>query len=383
MPGPGSKSLDTARDDGRLSQNLSLDPRCYWDNSFFELEVKTLFRHSWVSIGRFDQVPNQGDYLALEVAGIPLIITRDDAGNLHALANSCRHRGTQLLKAGRGHCQRLTCPFHGWSYALDGALMSAPKMSGAVAFDLADYPLQRMPIAVRAGFIFVDPLGQAGDIDEWLGDFEAVHTPWQLSRLLTGYDTSLVVECNWKAFLEVFNEYYHLRKVHPHSFSLYYDTPDPGEQVRGNFATQFGDHHGERSVAKVSDGSKPLPMFPDLKGRNKNGTRYTWVFPGLAFAASSDALWSFGVEPLSPERTRVTMAVCFAPEVTQQADFAERFAPYHQRMQEGLEEDLEVLQRQQRGLTSPLARPGPYAPLLEDSVRRFHVWLGARVAMPS
>jgi phenylpropionate dioxygenase-like ring-hydroxylating dioxygenase large terminal subunit len=136
-------------------------------------------------------------------------------------------------------------------------------------------------------------------------------------------------------------------------------------------------------VAKVSDGRKSLPMFPGLKGRNRNGTRYTWLFPGLAFAASSDALWSFGVEPLSPERTRVTMAVCFAPEVTQQADFFERFAPYRQRMQEGLEEDLEVLQRQQRGLTSPLARPGPYAPLLEDSVRRFHVWLSARVAMPS
>ena len=77
------------------------------------------------------------------------------------------------------------------------------------------------------------------------------------------------------------------------------------------------------------------------------------------------------------------MAVCFAPEVIQQADFAERFAPYRQRMQEGLEEDLEVLQRQQHGLTSPLARPGPYAPLLEDSVRRFHVWLSARLAMPS
>ncbi len=66
MPGPGGKSSNATRGDGRLSQNLSLDPRCYWDNSFFELEVKTLFRHSWVSIGRFDQVPNQGDYLALE-----------------------------------------------------------------------------------------------------------------------------------------------------------------------------------------------------------------------------------------------------------------------------------------------------------------------------
>ena len=170
---------------------LSLDPSCYWDKSFFETEIRSIFRQSWISVGRFDRVPNRGDYLALEVGGIPLIITRDDAGNLNALANSCRHRGTQLLDPGRGHCQRIICPFHGWSYALDGSLLSAPKMSGVGDFDLATYPLQRIPVEVRAGFIFVDPLGQAGDIDDWLGDFEALHMPWDISRLLTGYDTSL------------------------------------------------------------------------------------------------------------------------------------------------------------------------------------------------
>ena len=358
---------------------LSLDPSCYWDKSFFETEIRSIFRQSWISVGRFDRVPNRGDYLALEVGGIPLIITRDDAGNLNALANSCRHRGTQLLDPGRGHCQRIICPFHGWSYALDGSLLSAPKMSGVADFDLATYPLQRIPVEVRAGFIFVDPLGQAGDIDDWLGDFEALHMPWDISRLLTGYDTSLEVGCNWKAFLEVFNEYYHLPKVHPKSFSLYYATPDPGDQVRGNFATQFGRHQGTRSVAKVSDGSKPLPIFPGLKGRNRNGTRYTWLFPGLSFAVSSDALWSFIVEPLSPERTRVTLGVCFAPEVMQEDDFAERLAPYRQRMEEGLQEDLEVLKRLQHGLTSPLAHPGPYAPVLEDSVQQFHGWLRHRL----
>ena len=95
-----------SRVDGKKSDaihgdiQLSLDPSCYWDKSFFETEIRSIFRQSWISVGRFDRVPNRGDYLALEVGGIPLIITRDDAGNLNALANSCRHRGTQLLDPG-------------------------------------------------------------------------------------------------------------------------------------------------------------------------------------------------------------------------------------------------------------------------------------------
>ena len=115
----------------------SLPPWCYTDQDFFERELASAFRSAWASLGRADRVPAPGDYAAVDLAGVPLLLLRDKTGEPRAFANSCRHRGTKLL-AGSGRCRTVTCPFHGWVYGLDGALIHAPDMERAEGFVRVD-----------------------------------------------------------------------------------------------------------------------------------------------------------------------------------------------------------------------------------------------------
>ena len=353
----------------------TLPPACYVDEVLFEREMDRAFRGGWVCVGRLDALTVPGDYLALEVAGTPLVLLLDSTRRLRAFANTCRHRGMRLLPPGQGRCERIVCPFHAWTYGLDGALQTAPRMDAAVDFYKADYGLVSVPVESRAGFTFVNVDGTASPIDAWLGDFEAVHRPWQLGELITASTRELEVRCNWKIFLEVFNEYYHLQKVHPGTFSVYYASPDPLDKVAGNFSTQFGEHRGVSSTGKVDDGTEPLPPLPGLSGRNLVGTRYSWVYPNLTFAASIDAVWIFEAIPLAPALTRVNMTVCFPQASVDQADFAAKLSVYERRMEAGLAEDIPVIETQQRGISSSLARAGRYSPLYEPSVHAFHCWI--------
>ncbi|MEE3281218.1 MAG: aromatic ring-hydroxylating dioxygenase subunit alpha, partial [Pseudomonadota bacterium] len=322
----------------------SLPPVCYVDEVLFEREMARGFRGGWVSVGRLDNLVVPGDYLALDVGATPLLLLLDSSHQLRAFANTCRHRGMRLLPPGRGRCERIVCPFHAWTYGLDGALLTAPRMDGAVDFCNTDYGLVAVPAASRAGFAFVNVDGAAAPIDTWLGDFEAVHRPWRLDDLITASSREFEVRCNWKIFLEVFNEYYHLQKVHPGTFSVYYASPDPLDKVAGNFSTQFGEHRGVSSTGKVDDGTQPLPPLPGLSGRNLLGTRYSWVYPNLTFAASIDAVWIFEAMPLAPALTRVNMTVCFPQASVEQADFATKLSAYERRMEAGLAEDISVIE---------------------------------------
>ena len=358
-----------------VDQAESLPPWCYTAQSVYAREQETIFRGGWVSVGREDRWQNPCDYVALEVGGTPIIVLRGEDGVLRSFANSCRHRGMLLLEPGEGRCERITCPFHGWNYRLDGSLQSAPKMADAVDFDVGNYGLVEVQLATRAGFVFVNLDGSAGNVDDWLGDFEVLHQPWSLGTAVTGYRSEFQIRCNWKAYLEVFNEYYHIQKVHPRTVGMLYETPEPPDEVSGNFTTQFGLHKEVGSVGKLDDGSEPLPIMSTLGGKERSGTRYTWVYPSLTFAASVDAIWILEACPRNVDTTVGSLTLCFPEETAAREDFLDRAEAYRRRMDVALAEDIEILERQQIGLNSVLARPGRFSPLLEPSVHAFQAWL--------
>ena len=353
----------------------SLPPWCYTARAFFEAESVRAFRSAWASVGRADRVAGPGDYAAIELAGVPILLLRDRAGVLRAFANSCRHRGTKLLQ-GSGNCRAIKCPFHGWSYALDGRLTWAPAMERAEGFDQADYGLVPVRLGVSDGFAFVNLDGTAPELDDWLGDFSALHAPWRFAEMVTARRREFEVACNWKLFLEVFNEYYHLPWVHPRSIGGIYDPPGDPDPVAGQYMTQFGTHEGSSGLLD-GDRDRAFPTLETLKGRNRSGTRYTLVFPNLTFAASGDAAWIYDVNPLAPDRTRVAMTCCFSPAAAALPDFAERAEAYLRRLDVAIAEDIEVLERQQAGLDSPLARPGRFSDL-EPNVATFERWIAER-----
>jgi phenylpropionate dioxygenase-like ring-hydroxylating dioxygenase large terminal subunit len=355
----------------------SLPPVCYTGRDFHETEITRVFRATWVSLGRADRVAKPGDYAAIELAGAPIVLLRDRDGGLRAFANSCRHRGTKLLQ-GSGSCRTIKCPFHAWTYALDGRLTWTPAMERTEDFREADYGLLPVRLAERDGFVFVNLDGAAPELDAWLGDFSARHAPWRLGEMASARRRDFEVACNWKLFLEVFNEYYHLPWVHPDSIGGIYDTPDEPEETAGNYVTQFGTHEGSGGLL-AEDRERPLPPIESLSARQRSGTRYSLVFPNLTFAAAGEAMWVYEVVPLAPDRTAVGMTCCFPSASAGLPDFAERAEAYFRRLDRAIAEDIEVLELQQAGLDSPLARPGRFS-RLEPNVAAFERWIAERCA---
>jgi phenylpropionate dioxygenase-like ring-hydroxylating dioxygenase large terminal subunit len=353
-----------------------IPPACYADAGLLPLERRALFRHGWIGLGRADRWRNAGDYSALEVAGVPLIVLRNRVGELKAFANSCRHRGSLLLE-GDGNCKKIKCPFHWWTYDLDGRLKVYPRMENSIDFDSADFGLVEFALAERFGFVFVSFEQSPPPIDEWLCDFEVFHGPWDLPRWRTTRVREFDAACNWKTFIEVFNEYYHLPMVHPDSISWNYPEPDRIDARRGEYATQFGVTEGAAALMRDTQ-QYALPVAPGLDGRESSGTRYTWIFPNLTFALSQDSMWIYQAFPLDGGRCRVVQTICFPADSLELDDFEQRAAHYYARIDSALDEDLPFLQRQQQGLDSPFALPGRFG-ALEPAVGRFAHWYAKRL----
>ena len=356
---------------------FTLPPVCYRDGAIQELERDLIFRKHWLGVGRADRVKSPGDFAALEIAGVPLILLRDAEGVLRAFANTCRHRGARLLE-GEGSCRRISCPFHGWTYKLDGSLTGGPALEETKDFDKSQFGLIDYRVEERAGFVFVCFDDTAPDLDRQLGDFEALHAPWPLEGLVTTRRRSLTVNCNWKAFLEVFNEYYHLPYIHPKSINRVYKAPDAPDETNGDYTSQFGETEGTGGLMEKEQ-DHVLPGMANLQGRAARGTRYTWLFPNLTFAAGNEGLWVYEAYPLEPQRCLIHQSLCFPPETVRQPDFAERVAYYYRRMDAALDEDIPALENQQRGLASPDARQGRFSATLEPSVAAFANWYARKL----
>ena len=368
---PGNVGADLVLVRPPYARSATLPPACYHDETVLAAEREQLFRKGWVGIGRGDRWSKPGDFTALDIGGVPVAILRDKDGTLRAFANTCRHRGAKLLE-GCGNAQRITCPFHAWTYGLDGTLRGAPRMAHAQDFSKDDHALIAFRAEERSGFAFVCLDQSTGDIDQWLGDFDAIHTPWPLDQLVTTRRRDLEVGCNWKLFLEVFNEYYHLPYVHGGTFGEIYGEPDPVDETVGAFSSQFGLTKGTGGL-KESEQEFALAPRPGLDGRNRDGTRYTWAFPAMTFAAGTDAMWVYEARPLAIDRCHVSMSVCFPRATIDAEGFAARADHYYQRMDEALEEDRGMLERQQAGMTSPFAKQGRFGEL-EPSVANFAFW---------
>ena len=332
-------------------------------------------------MGRADLVSNPGDYICLDFAKQAVILLRDKASDLHLFANTCRHRGARLME-GQGQTPGIRCPFHSWAYKLTGELAGAPRMEELPGFCKSDYGLIQYHVREFCGFIFGCFAENAPDFDQAMMDFDQLHAPWPLQSLVSTRRRTFEVACNWKAFIEVFNEYYHLPFVHPDSIDDLYLDPDPGDQPQGQFASQFGSTEGTGALLQDQQ-DQPLPIMPGLKGRAAAGVRYTWIFPNATFAAGVDALWLYEAYPITASRCHVVQTACFPPETVADPDFKNKVKAYYERLDAALDEDIPALVNQQKGLEHFDARQGPFQPLLEPNVARFADWYAASMTAKS
>lgn len=355
-----------------IVSSASLPPQCYSSPEVLEREKQQLFMQSWIGVGRIDQWQKAGDYSTLNILDIPIILIKDKSQKIKAYSNSCRHRGAKLLE-GKGHCRTICCPFHSWTYDFDGNLIFAPKLKDSKTFDYADYGLVEINCAERDGFVFINFNQQAESIDDWLGEFSNVHEPWKFDELVSYKRHEFTIDCNWKSFLDVFNEYYHLPYIHKTTINEAYKEPEPASTMQGNFASQFGSTEGSGGLLEETQ-QYMLPATEGMDNKHANGVRYTWVYPNLTFAASAEATWIYEALPITEQQSQIRLTLCFPKNSTELNDFETKANFYYDRLIAAINEDILALENQQLGLNSPLAKQGRYHELLEPNIAHFDFW---------
>lgn len=353
----------------------TLPPFAYHDRDFYRLEIERIFRRCWNFVGHEGRVPDAGAYATLDLAGIPVALLRDEDGIVRAFANTCRHRGAQVLE-GEGRCRRMVCPYHGWTYALDGRLVGARGMEDTRDFDLAEHGLLELRLERLGKLMWICFNDDAPPLREALGDLPALLEPYALDELVLTRRTEYQVSCNWKVYVENFMDYYHTPTVHRASIargnlSTYHDNPPTVEDGGGHYLCLYARHGGSAALLEGDDGFAPLPT---LSGRAAQGSTYVCAYPSALLGCTRDCVWYVEIHPTGPDTIRLALGSCFHPQATARADFPEVVAAYYRRWDVTVEEDNRINERQQRGVGSPLARAGRVS-RLEALSHTFRNWL--------
>ena len=195
----------------------------YTSPEFLERERTFVFRRTWMVAARESDVPHAGDRFPVDALGDSLLLVRGEDGVVRTFHNTCRHRGTRLVSRQCGG-QRITCPYHGWTYNLDGCLIGVPKAKGFDSLNKETLGLFPVRTECWGGFVWVTFNPDAPPITQYLGPLVEQLSPYHLEDMRPLFRRSWTLQCNWKAVLDQATESYHLRMVHGHSIGQVIDT---------------------------------------------------------------------------------------------------------------------------------------------------------------
>ena len=345
-----------------------LPPEAYTTAEVFEWE-KANFFSGWQCIGRSADIAKAGMQRADRVGDTTVLLARGEDLVLRAFANVCRHRGHELLPCGGEKTARaITCPYHLWSYRLDGDLFSAVGYDEESAFDKSEFPLRAIPLREWHGWIFLDPSGTAGSLEDHLQGLEERVAPYGPESLVVRGSHEYVIEANWKIIVENYQECYHCPAIHPELCAVSVHQggenwePSPGAWVGG--WQELQEHAATMSLDGHSD-SLPINGLSDLELRRVD---YIGVFPNLLISLHPDYVMTHRMIPLSPGRTWVECSWMFPAAATDRPDFDPAFAMDFWDITN--REDWAACESVYRGLESGFAEAGPLSPA-EEAVYQF------------
>ena len=275
------------------------------DPEVFRREMRTLFQYSWVCVGRSDEIPEPGDFRTYEVAGSGVMVLRDREGGLRAFHNVCRHRGTRILEAETGHdLTVLRCPYHAWTYGLDGRLAGAPHTESLHGFDRSEYGLLPVRLEEWRGFLFLNPDPKAKPLTAYLGDLPKRAAPFPLERLRRAHRYEYDIAANWKLILQNANECYHCPGVHPQLARL---TPYRSGEEDMMSGPVFGGWMDfvDGACTLTPSGTSPRKTFPGLPAPDLRRVYYYVLYPGNFLSFLPDYVTLDWFIPVSPDRTRL------------------------------------------------------------------------------
>jgi len=353
-----------------MALEKSLPSEYYLSEEIFARERERIFSREWFCAGRADELPEAGAVRVLDLLGESVLLARTKEGKLAAHYNVCRHRGARLCAAD-AVTATIRCPYHAWTYGLDGKLLGAPFLNQDPTLRPEEFSLHPVGVGLWGGFFFLNlwPAGPvARNFDAALGPVPERLRRYPLASLAAARSITYDVRANWKVIAENYNECYHCAGVHPELCEVV-----PAFKERGGAGLDW-DHgipHRDGAFTFTRSGTTTRPPFPDLDENERVKHKGELVYPNLFLSLSSEHVAAFRLTPEAPDRTRVVCDFLFDPAEMGKPGFdpsdAVDFWDLINR------QDWAICEEVQRGMSSRVHRFGYYAPMEDQSldIRRY------------
>lgn len=375
MTNMNTSSSDTPKHPPDFMEGATCLPAsCYTSREQFEREMERCFRTGWVSAGTTQQVPSAGDMLPVEVAGEPLLVTRDTQDRVHVFFNICRHRGLKLVD---GELPRkcnglLSCPYHSWSYALDGTLVATPYRDGSKG-SVPDNTIREksslLPVrfAVWADIIFVDLSGGAQPFEEFIAPLEQRWQHFDLSLLRLAYSNNYPVASNWKLACENFLDTYHVPWVHerlggPEEMYSGLEFTYLSDDIFGFFKPDFDRRRDQAEFVPT--------LFPGIEPRFEYALDLIFIYPNTLLIMAPNWFQLISLSPQDPALTRELLAGYLVGDGMMADAMKEFRAGFAGLLNEINMQDVVILEKLQAGRNTTAADHGRYAPYWDQLSER-------------
>jgi choline monooxygenase len=348
----------------KLNRALTMPKEVYTSQAFHDLELSRIFEREWLCAGRAESLPKAGDYLTYRIGTQPVVIIRQKDGSLAAFSNVCRHRMMTLLD-GKGSCRRIVCPYHAWTYDLDGSLVAAKHMEQSSGFDIGKQRLPKVRCEVWNGWIFITLNNRAAAPAKKLSALDAIIADYGAADYVEVDTQEHVWKTNWKLLTENFMEGYHLPVTHRKTVGAYFPVED----------TKFGTGRADDAFTfqwftKTEDAPVGTAHKDNtrLQGDMRRTSVLGSVYPCHMFVLAPDHLWYLSLQPLGMGEVQIRYGLAFAPELMAEKHLAARIKEAKDYLDETNEEDRGVVEGLYRGVQAPLAEPGPLSWLEKENL---------------
>jgi choline monooxygenase len=350
-----------------LSRATTLPAGWYTDPRYLESEREKVFWRTWQPVGHARDVAEAGQYFAAEIVGEPIVVTRSASdGKLRAFSNVCRHRAS-LIASGKGQGNVLKCPYHGWTYQLDGRLLGAPEFDGVNDWDRANVCLPEYRVEAWGPFVFVNVDGEAPPLAEAMGAIpaEIESLGCAIGDLRFSCRRDYLIDCNWKVYVDNYLEGYHLPAAHPGLFrELDY------AQYRVDPFRWYSSQHAPLRAASGEEKRQYSGAADDRRAL------YFWIFPNFMLNVYPDNLSSNIILPVGHDKTLTVFEWFQFPGRGEVREDTIAFSDEIQR------EDIAICESVQKGLQSRGYDRGRFSVKRENGVHHFHLLMAEMLGQP-
>ena len=380
------KKLDVVKK--KIDKAHGLPNECYTSKEYTKIERKKLFEDKWVVIGVASSLPNEGDAKPFDLLGLPILIVRNKNKKIKVFHNICSHRGVKLVNEAGKIKNVIRCPYHSWSYNLDGDLIATPHIGGMNKHQSKNFKKSNSNLKEIRSFVWLDLI--MININNNEISFEDYIKPlsnrwnkfWPIDdRKLIKHSNDygyfkLAAKCNWKFAIENYCESYHLPWVHPGLNS--YSKIEDHYHIQGlpnRFAGQGTVVYNPRLKGK-----EKFPCFPNWPKNKENVAEYVALFPNVMLGIHKDHFYSYWLEPIDHEQTLEHMEIYYVGEEAALSKKFKSLRKQNHRLWEDIQkEDVDIIQRMQIGRNSPVYNGGNFSPIMDNPTHHFHKWVATNL----